>query len=817
MSEQASIFTVSQLARGSGRSRQAIRAGLVNIEKAGCVEVDGRQADAWSFDAVPLDWQMEITRRGVTRGYDNGERFLAALPAPWRSPIFWDQVPDHQQKKAVKLQRAFAQVLKMRSEGAATAAEIERVGVGDFAREFGYVISARQFRRLLSRTIERDAGEENWQRLDLYLDERAFKRPKAKTTVSRAEWQHQGLGDKLTELELDKQNLTAEDREYLWDAVCRHYEDLSDGLPDTPTANHQRRLVKASLISWLFKAFPGGTLSATELSLRRRFDEKLAIWREKGRCPEAVRDMRPMKSGRFRQVEFKADLEAIRDRAILHDGNIALAHRLLREEGKLSHDFCEFYSFDVRNAKSEVPAAVRNAVAPMVKMCLPLRRGPWQARMRGPYTQRDWSEVRPGDWFCADDVTYNHYFREQLPDGRWRLLRGECLLMCDLRTGYPIEFLLIAGHYNGEHVRSLALKAHDRVGLPRKGFYFERGVWNSRMVVGERNQGTPVHWREAENGLASAEMSLEVRHATTPRAKPIEGLLRILQERMRSIPGFVGFNERTDEREREQALIVRANNQDPEALKRFPTQSEWAARIADVVERFSHDPQNGQTLDGKAPAEAWAEEIRRHPLRRLPDEARYILSTHRKEVTIRQEGIVLTIRGQRRIYFNEHTGGLIGRRVLAFYNLEMPDLLTVSDMERKNYFTVRAVKLPAMSATPEQLAEVNRLKNAHMAPARTIFGGIKHEVVSTITRDTDQKAEVKALGRFHNEETERAKAHDSERGRKMRKLHTKAAAAGLDLSANVRNPDDALQAIERRSHFLRALEAEESERGLESK
>ena len=40
------------------------------------------------------------------------------------------------------------------------------------------------------------------------------------------------------------------------------------------------------------------------------------------------------------------------------------------------------------------------------------------------------------------------------------------------------------------------------------------------------------------------------------------------------------------------------------------------------------------------------------------------------------------------LYCNKHTGTLIGEEVLAFYNLEMPELLTVCDMKRQSYFSV---------------------------------------------------------------------------------------------------------------------------------
>jgi hypothetical protein len=488
---------------------------------------------------------------------------------------------------------------------------------------------------------------------------------------------------------------------------------------------------------------------------------------------------------------------------------------MLRERGELSQEFCDYYPYDARRDKSALPAAVRKAISASVEMCLPLRRGPWQAKMRGPYIPRDWSGVKPGDWFNADDVTWNHYFKERHADGSWQITRGECLLMTDLRTGYPLDFLLIPGKYNGEHVRGLVLRVHDALGLPRCGFYFEKSVWSSRLVTGDNRQGTPVHWREAENGLCGLGLQLSVRHATTPRAKPIEGLLRILQERMRCIPGFVGFNEREYDAERMQPLIARAHRGDAAALEQFPTGPEWRDRIRAVLGEFAHDPQDGKMLERHAPAEAWAAEISRRPLKQLWPDARYILSTHKKIVTVRQEGIVLTIRGKRLLYYNEHTGPLIGKEVIAFYNLEMPELLTVCDMKRQNYFSVGRVELPAMTATKDQLKEVNRLRKGHMAHAKGIFGDIPHEVISTVARDNDHSEQDKELGRFHNQETERIRTEQTETARTTTRARQKALAAGFDPSRlRIKNPKRVAEAagrITERFAALRQKEAEEAE------
>jgi hypothetical protein len=90
--------------------------------------------------------------------------------------------------------------------------------------------------------------------------------------------------------------------------------------------------------------------------------------------------------------------------------------------------------------------------------------------------------VQPGDYFVFDDVSWNHYFKLRLPDGSWDITRGECLVGTDELSDYPLDFLLIAGKYNGLHPRRLFSRiAIEGVGLPRVGITFEMGVWKSRL------------------------------------------------------------------------------------------------------------------------------------------------------------------------------------------------------------------------------------------------------------------------------------------------------------------------------------------------
>jgi hypothetical protein len=145
----------------------------------------------------------------------------------------------------------------------------------------------------------------------------------------------------------------------------------------------------------------------------------------------------------------------------------------------------------------------------------------------------------------------------------------------------------------------------------------------------------------------------------------------------------------------------------------------------------------------------------------------------------------------------------------------MPELLTVCDMKRQSYFSVGRVELPAMSATKEQLEEVNRLRKGHMAHAKGIFGDIPHEVISTVTRDNDHNEDVKELGRFHNEETERVKTEQTQAARATTRARQKAAAAGFDPSRlRIKNPkrvEEVAGHYQERIAALRLKEAEQIE------
>jgi hypothetical protein len=774
-------FTASAIASITGRTRQAVQQVLSGLPPSAQDVISGTSAAAWHFAVLPDFLQKELDsiaeRRGFGRGFEAVKEMCNAAPAPWRPRIPIAQASQTAQDKAAKLRAVLEPFLRARKLDTRSQAELEAAGVEAYQREFGHAITGRWFRALYARTVERDSGAEAWMRLELYLDDNVMPARQPARCDRAAHVRHEAaLGDTVRRLE-NPAHPTAADLKFLFDGAFRHLES--------------NRADKRTLLDWLFKAVPA--LAPTRAALKTTFNRKLRAWTMAGGLADALEDRRRLASGNFRRPDFSEDLKIIRAEAIKHDGNETLAYRKLHQAGRLSEALVNYYTFDPRRNKSYLPKAIREEITPDVKMCGPLHRGPWQARMRGPYISRDWSNVAPADWFSGDDVTWNNYFYFYDAEGRLHIERGECLLLHDLRTGCLLDYVLIAGKYNSRHIRRLMLAVHDKHGLPHQGFYFERGVWKARIITDVAPKDS-LHWRETESGLAG--FNLRVCHATTPRAKIIEGLIRILQERQRNEPGFVGFNERTQDVERMQDFLAHCCTGKAHPAEKLLEMGQWKSRLDQIFAEFNADPQNGKLVRGASPIEAWQAGLDKKPLRKLPDEARYLLATHCKKVRVRQEGILLTIGKNRMLFANDQTGPLIGRDVLIFYSVETPELLTVSDLNRQNYFTVKALSLPAMSANKDEFAAVHAQIAGHTQAARAIYGAIPHQRIATITRDDSVTDAAAALGRFHNAETEQFQREATATRRTLGKIQRRAAADGIHINHVIRNPDRVLRGLE---------------------
>jgi hypothetical protein len=804
-------FTAAQIAQALGCSAQAVRQRLAAVQPTATRIIRGKESAAWHLAALPMDLRNELAALAQERGFGKDLQAVEAMfnaGSAWQPRFPLNQVSQAKLDKAAKLRAVLEPFLRAEGLDARSTAEIEAAGVAAYQKEFGRPIGGRWFRERLARTIEHDGGRGDWMNLSLYLDDSASAAPApAAAKPDRADHaaHEAALGDTIRTFD-DPANPTADDRKFLFDASFRHLEAARLAAPATAPA------FKRTLIDFLFVAVPA--LSPNRAALKVVFNYKLRAWTEAGGLADALCDRRAIASGNSLESRFQADHEKIRNAAILHGGNISLAYRKLRQANELSPSFVNHYGFNPRRYKSYVPHAVRDAISAEVEMCGPIHRGPHEARMRGPYIGRDWSKVNPCDWLTADDTTLNNYFFSRDSFGCLTLHRGECLFLSDTRTDFVIGFLLIAGHYNSRHVIKLLLRGHDKSGLPHEGYYLENSIFAARAVDSIMRQ----ECCRTESELAQYKVQIKHTRPANPRSKPIEGLIRILQERQRVAPGFVGFNERSQKMERMQKYLARErarirteerDNGRAAAPADLLSMEQWASWIGADCNEFNVDPQNGKRLAGLSPSEGWQEALGINPPRQLPENARYIFATNPRQVRVRQEGIVLKIGPERKLFCNEQTGRLIGQQVLAWPDVEREDLLTVTDLNSQNPFTVKAISAPAMSATDEQFAAANSQIAAHTRHAREIYGDIKHGRTLTITRDLDPESATAALGDFHNAETARFKTEQAAESRTLRKIQT--ASAGRVDTSRVRNPERVLRGLETVNEELARLKAEETD------
>jgi hypothetical protein len=191
------------------------------------------------------------------------------------------------------------------------------------------------------------------------------------------------------------------------------------------------------------------------------------------------------------------------------------------------------------------------------------------------------------------------------------------------------------------------------------------------------------------------------------------------------------------------------------------------------------------------------EHIASHPLRKLPDDARFLLSSHKRVVMPGRNGITIKTAKHSLLFYNEQTGKLpLNQPVLVWWHIEHPHLITVTDMKRQNPFLVRAHVLPATTATKEQFNAARADQAAHLKEAKALYGNIAHNLISTISRDTDHGPTTKQLGRFNRAAIEEIEAEESARNRTISTIRSEAAKTGarVDLSA-IRNEQRVLEGM----------------------
>ena len=809
-SNTANLYTAAQLAAALGVSKRGVLARL-DATAAGVVMVRGQQAAGWPISALPEQWRSRLDDAATARQYRNAEAMLNAPPAPpWQPEIVRDgkrevvslaELHPDCIAAAVKLQKALAPSLARNEDLSLSEAEFETRGVEDYARVFGHRrrITARYFRELYRRTLARDAGAENWGRVEIYLSNQLRRKADALPAFSAATGEEfRELHDVLATFANPAGPSSAEES-LLWLRAFELFEYIAaDGTAP-------KRLRKR-LLAFLWKHAPW--LAASPNALRVTFDRKLKRWREQEKSPAALADKREAKRGEAKAPAFDPkSIDALTWHTVANcGGRISQGVREMVQAGTLSPEISDRY-LQQPASKSYVPARLRESIRADVKALSALHRGPRATEKMLASLDLDYEGVHSLDAIQADDFTMPVYFA--VPDGRgwWTLTRGQVLLAIDWRSLRVLGFCLYPeGQYNSGLIRTLFTRVFDEHGLP-KHLYLEMGIWkNSKLITGgvanvrsERlasGAGLPFSWAEVEMGLR--QFGIKFIHARRARSKPVERVGGLLQDLMHGDPMYCGRDERRDcpEITTRHKRLVESRQAEPAALGIY-TAAQWEERLQTLCSRYNAASQDGKRLAGLSPDEAFARFWNQDdPPTKFDAGCRYLLAHHRIPVEVKigesRTGLItFQVRGERFRYCDAQTGARLGQQLIAWFNPEAPESCTFTDRNLRNAFTAARLQSTNGLVADEALAAGNEQVHSAIDYAKARYRVLKAGFGQTFRQNIVSGRTVE-LGAHIEQATEKRQQREQAAQKRAASIRRKASA--LNIPAPLLSDDEQTRA-----------------------
>lgn len=795
------LFTAAQIAAAMGCRRQSVQRRLSRITPASTKLIDGNEARTWSVESLPRDMMDLLAKAAHKAGCRDVASFLQQAHRAWQPAVPLSRCSAAAIEKATKLRDALQPSLR-RQHDAVSASEFERRGLEDYRRAFGHVITERQLRTLFRRTVQRDGGREEWQRLELYLDERPPQREPVNGKAidpSRSEFANihsflSACGNPAAPNDTE--------REAIWTLAFEHLDRM---VGEGVTAKRAKRRLREFLFAH------AGFLAPTRDALLRALARRLERWQHSCGDVKALRDGREHNTGNLDGYELpEGDRDLLIHRAVFScGGRIAQAWRGLLQEAAFSLDTQARYAGKAAN-KSHVPHTIAESVRAEVEILSEMLLGPRAFDLLKPSVSRHYDGIHSLQCMMADDVTLPVLF--SVPDGHGshNLVRGQCLITIDFRS------LSVLGHslqpepnYNSLVIFSLTRRVMEQWGAP-KILYWERGIWESSAILTGRKDRLSM--AEVSQGLR--EHGIKFIHAVRPRSKPVERVIGLLQDLMEGEPGYTGREERKDlpYATKLASQAVRARREHPS--RHFYNFDQWNTRLGQIIERYNQTPQQGKILSGLSP-EAALEKFVNHvdPPVGLVAGARYLLAP-KEEKTVtpggrrgdRGGGITFQVGKQIFRYFGPELAHLIGQRVIAWFDPENPEIMTVTDMDRQNPICVPQHQ--EVSALAELTGEQNALahelarSSGHMSHMKARFNVLKAKFPLP-ARLNLIAAQVIDTGRQIDEQKEVIREEKRRSTRRATEARMLGNEMGIELPASARESDTALESARGLNGFLK--------------
>ena len=672
-------FTAAQIAAALGMKRQAVQWHLRDVRPAGVRIVAGNEAAAWAVEQLPAPLRERLAAEATQQHCRTIAALLSMPRRQWQPAIPLDKIHDADIQAATKLRDALKPWLIQQHDLNLPATEIENRGIEDYRRAFGNRIAPRYWRELFMRTLRRDNGAEEWNRLKIYLPDRLKPKSAPAAIVTEA------LAADFVELEsfiLACTNPHAPNKTEcaaVWTLAVEKFTSLVNaGEPEKSAARRVRQFLSAR----------ASFLAASRDALWIAWKRKLETLKNANGDAKALRDGRAENGARFALPEDDRDL-LVHRAVFYYRGDIAPAWRDLLRKG-FSPSVVQRYAGGAQK-KSHVPASVTDSIAPEVEILTVMHRGQRAFDSIKGFMTRSYDGISSLQCISGDDFTLNTYF--YVPDGKgwFDLTRGQVILFIDFRTlrilGWALE---PRKSYSSLTIRSLCTHVFGEFGVPEI-LYFERGIWKSATLL--KGKTEPFGFAEISQGLR--EFGITFKHAIRPRTKVVERIGGMFQDITEDVPGYCGRDERRDAPEslRKQMAEVAARKVHPS--KYFYSLDQWNQRIGEVVEKYNAEPQQGHILAGLSPEQAFEAHMNQNnPPMQFNAGLRYLLAHDKRLAQVTPNGVTIQIGKTKFNYRGQEIAHLIGREVVVWFDPENPETIVVTNPDRTNPICVARSENP---------------------------------------------------------------------------------------------------------------------------
>jgi len=699
------------------------------------VPPDSNPANVWNLSALPKAVNDALTARAALLNYSNVEELFTRPIATWKPSIALNKISQRCIDSAAKLQRALRRALVLQDNINVSRVEREKIGLEDYAKEFGEVITDRYLRKLIKRTVDRDGGAANWERLEIYLPEKPETKSLTATTALRLAPELCGLHEFVTTVK----NPNLYQQESTWTLAFASYQKLKTaGIPSKRAARQVRGLL-ASYAQFL---------APSRDALLKAFNRRLKNFEASGGDCRAVLNRRTNNGARIVVDDvLKRDLETLRaSAAFANGGRVDAAWR--EKYPDLSEQSRNRWPFSMEAPRKIHELLVREKVDALTARHM---RGKLTVRRMIGGVQRSWESVPSMHEWVMDDMTSNIEVTRQLRDGTWELFLPQIVATMDSASRKFVGWAISSDKGpTAELACAAALDGFKTHGVPssigvENGFVFG----NALNINGKEDE----QGRTIVAGLAQYGCSLRHFDKMNPTSKAeLEKAFDLLQQRQERHPGYGGRLQMLDAPEVFKIEGRKIRSGKVAGTEYRYTFDEFVKVMAEIFAQYNSTPQRGQ-LQGLSPNEA--HELlkdKSNPHIEFRPELEWILANARYRVHVEVGGVHFTHYGESIRVRGGRLPSLIGQDLWALVDRNDPSLVTFMNEKFSDPFTLAACEKP--SASERLIAPGSGVLGRERAKVREHARAIDDEYKALVQKHGNPRRDLLMAIRKNNPEDE---------------------------------------------------------------